>query len=155
MCPFQLPNHRLLPRRGSQNSPAHFFDNMPMFLDAIARGWRVGFFNFGSGQDRVLEKWLSQSGLRILNQSGIIGCCNSWLCSMWVFSFLVIFNSWSTWLDITFWISRRAYRLFTIYAYICIYTFIQSLFSPNQWQKVCKSQWQQIATNVRKSWKFK
>ena len=74
----------------------------------ITRGWRVGFFNFGSGRVQVLEKIIG-SGLGSGSGIGNIYWIKRVLSGIenlnWVFPYFVIDNSWSTWLDIKFGIS--------------------------------------------------
>ena len=80
---------------------------MPLYLP-VGRGWRVGLFNFGSGRVRVLEKIIG-SGLGLGSGIGNIYWINRVLSGIEnldrVFPYFVVFNSWSTWLDIKFGIS--------------------------------------------------
>ena len=77
-------------------------------LGLVGRGWRVGFFNFGSGSG-IGKNYRVGSGLGLGSGIGIIYWINRVLSGIEildrVFPYFVIFNSLSTWLDIKFGIS--------------------------------------------------
>ena len=93
---------------------------------ALGRGWRVGFFNFGSDMDRVSEKNISgrigygpgTDRVRVLS-SYIESIGYYWVLKSLIgygsgISIFVTFNLWIVWLDINFWISHRACYLVTL-----------------------------------------
>ena len=95
----------------------------------IGKNYRVGS-GLGSGSGIGNIYWINRvlSGIENLDR---------------VFPYFVIFNSWSTWLDIKFGISYRAYYLFTICIHNKSKTIAGSKFSaPNNIKIVFKSQWQ-------------
>ena len=122
-----------------ETRPLPFFDFLPkrktVFWCPPDRGWRIGFFNFGLGRVRVLEKIVgSGSGSGISNIFWI-----NWVLSGIenldrVFPYFVLFNSWSTWLDIKFGIP---YYLFNICIHNKSTTIAKGKFSaPNNGKKV-------------------
>ena len=93
----------------------------------IGKNYRVGSGS-GSGSGIGNIYWINRvlSGIENLDR---------------VFPYFVIFNSWSTWLDIKFGISYRAYYLFTICIHNKSKTIAGSKFSaPNNIKIVFKSQ---------------
>ena len=93
----------------------------------IGKNYRVGS-GLGSGSGIGNIYWINRvlSGIENLDR---------------VFPYFVIFNSWSTWLDIKFGISYRAYYLFTICIHNKSKTIAGSKFSaPNNIKIVFKSQ---------------
>ena len=81
---------------------------VPYHLCVLGRGWRVGFFNFGSGSG-IGKNYRVGSGLGLGSGIGNIYWINRVSSGIEnldrVFPYFVIFNSWSTWLNIKIGIS--------------------------------------------------